>query len=130
MSSRRLPAVPGAPRPETGRQRGAGLLAPGSVAFVRLPKVSPQWPMDDRSPVTVAGAAAGLSPAFPFIPLGNLARLCTLIHTRVGRQRAVSAKGERVKRTLSARRRASNADRNVDSTRWPDLEQFAAFGRL
>jgi len=65
MSSRRSPAASGAPRPETGRRRGAGLLASGSPLLPAFPRRLPQWPMGGRSPVTVAGAAAGFSPAFP-----------------------------------------------------------------
>ena len=57
------PAVPGTPRPETGRRHKTGLLASGSAALVRLPGKS-QWHLNNRSPVTVAGAAAVLT-AFP-----------------------------------------------------------------
>ena len=56
------PAVPGAPRPETGRPRGAGLLAQRVSAFVRLPEVALSGMLDDRSPLTVAGAAADCLP--------------------------------------------------------------------
>ena len=55
------PAVPATPRAETGRRREAGLLASGSIAL-RSPSQGrvPQWHLNVRSPVTVAGAAAEL----------------------------------------------------------------------
>src|ERR1700744_4483652 len=59
MSSRRFPPQPPAHPAGNRTTREAGLLAPGSNAFVRLPKaLRPQWYLDDRSPVTVAGTAA------------------------------------------------------------------------
>jgi len=64
---------PGAPRPETGRQREAGLLASGS-------SFSPTFPRPRRSQWYVGRALAGYSCGgsrgiyrVPFrIPLGNL----------------------------------------------------------
>ena len=59
VSSRRFPPQsPGAPRPETGRRRKAGLLAPGSSSASAFPRLTPQWQLGAFSPVTVAGAAA------------------------------------------------------------------------
>jgi hypothetical protein len=55
------PVILGAPRPKTGRQCEAGFLASGlslSSAFPIRFKISGN--SDDRSPVTVAGAATAL----------------------------------------------------------------------
>jgi hypothetical protein len=68
VSSRRFPPQP--PTHPVGNRttREAGLLASGSIAFARLPKaLRPQWHLDDRSPVTVAGTAA-VSNRIPFNP--------------------------------------------------------------
>src|SRR6266704_1552763 len=57
-----------------GRRHEAGILAPGSLLSSSFPRPWPQWIVDVRSPVTVAGAAA-VSHRVPIqIPCGNLAR--------------------------------------------------------
>ena len=57
-SSQRIPAAPSTPRPETGRRREAGLLASGSSLSSAFPRHDLSGISNDRSPVTVAGAAA------------------------------------------------------------------------
>ena len=59
------PAVPGAPRPKTGRPRKAGLLAPGSSLASAFPRLSPSgtWMVARR--LQLRGQPRS-STAFPF----------------------------------------------------------------
>ena len=52
------PVAPRTPRPETGRRHEAGLLAPGSPLSSAFPRLNLSGVSDERSPATVAGAAA------------------------------------------------------------------------
>src|SRR6185437_3068825 len=58
-----FPLAPGAPRPATGRRHKAGLLAPGSVAFARLPRpLRAQWQLDEKLAGHSCGGSRGVTP--------------------------------------------------------------------
>lgn len=61
QSPQRIPAAPSAPRLETGRQRRAGFLAPGSPLSFTFPRPWPQWRIERSLTGYSCGGSRGLN---------------------------------------------------------------------